>query len=177
MTNSDELAQILAGCKNGDESCFSQLVDMYASRCYGYFYRLTGDRDLSDDLLSELFAKLVQKIGSYRGGLFESWLFRIASNIFNDYLRSKQRRAKLMDEHKRQVEEQLPIEPKRSEDDSSDKLQRHLNKLDDDTRNLIILRFYSQMTLREIAESRSEPIGTTLSKLHRALKRLRRMME
>jgi DNA-directed RNA polymerase specialized sigma24 family protein len=53
---------------------------MYAGRCYGYFYRLTGDRDLSDELLSELFIKLVEKIGSYKGGAFESWLFKIASN-------------------------------------------------------------------------------------------------
>jgi len=177
MAKNDELAPILAGCKNGDADCFSQLVDRYGNRCYGYFYRLTGDRDLSDDLLSELFAKLVQKIGSYRGGMFESWLFRIASNIFNDHLRSKQRRAKLMDVHTRHTEEQRPIEPKMSEDDSSDKLQRQLNKIDADTKELIMLRFYSQLTLREIAEMRSEPIGTTLSKLHRALKRLRRMME
>ncbi len=177
MAKKDELARILAGCKNGDHDCFSQLVDLYASRCYGYFYRLTGNRDLSDDLLSELFVKLVEKINSYRGGMFESWLFRIASNIFNDHLRSKQRRARLIEVHTKQVEEQLPIEPKSSEDDKTDKLQKHLGKLDDDTRSLVMLRFYSQMTLREIAESRSEPIGTTLSKLHRTLKRLRRMME
>ena len=65
---------------------------MYAGRCYGYFYRLTGDRDLSDELLSELFIRLVEKIGSYKGGAFESWLFKIASNIFHDHLRGKQRR-------------------------------------------------------------------------------------
>ena len=177
MVKNDELARILAGCKSGDEDCFSQLVDMYSSRCYGYFYRLTGDRSLSDDLLSELFVKLVQKIGSYRGGMFESWLFRIASNIFNDHLRGKQRQAKVLDVRTRQFEEDQPIEPKLSEDDSIDKLQRHLNKIDADTRELIMLRFYSELTLREIAEMRSEPIGTTLSKLHRALKRLRRMME
>jgi RNA polymerase sigma-70 factor (ECF subfamily) len=150
---------------------------MYSSRCYGYFYRLTGDRDLSEDLLSELFVKLVQKIGSYRGGMFESWLFRIASNIFNDHLRGKQRRAKLIDARTKQLEENKPIEPKMSEDDSADRLQRQLNKIDAETKELIILRFYGQLTLREIAERRGEPIGTTLSKLHRALKRLRRMME
>ncbi|HQI29065.1 MAG TPA: hypothetical protein PLT20_13345 [Sedimentisphaerales bacterium] len=60
MGRSVELARIIDGCKSGDADSFSQVVDMYAGRCYGYFYRLTGDRDLSDELLSELFIKLVE---------------------------------------------------------------------------------------------------------------------
>ena len=62
MAESVDLAQIIDGCSKGDAQCFSQLVDMYASRCYGYFYRLTGNNDISDELLSELFVKLVEKI-------------------------------------------------------------------------------------------------------------------
>lgn len=83
MVNSDELARMIAGCRNGEARCFSQVIDTYASRCYGFFYRLTGNKDLSDELLSELFVKLVEKIGSYKGGSFEGWLFKIASNIFH----------------------------------------------------------------------------------------------
>ena len=87
MAESVDLARIIVGCRKGDSQCFSQLVDMYASRCYGYFYRLTGNNDISDELLSELFVKLVEKISTYKGGSFEGWLFRIASNIFHDFLR------------------------------------------------------------------------------------------
>jgi DNA-directed RNA polymerase specialized sigma24 family protein len=58
MAKSDDLARTIIGCKNGDSACFSQIVDMYASRCYGYFFRLTGNNDVSDELLSELFVKL-----------------------------------------------------------------------------------------------------------------------
>jgi RNA polymerase sigma-70 factor (ECF subfamily) len=138
MIKSDDLAQIIIGCKNRDSKCFSQIVDMYASRCYGYFYRLTGNNDVSDELLSELFVKLVEKVASYKGGSFDGWLFKIAANIFHDYLRSKQR--------------------------------------DTDTRELIMLRFYSELSFKEIAQMRSEPIGTTLAKLHRGLKKLRELM-
>jgi len=175
MAKTDELQQIIAGCKNGDPKCFEKLVDMYGSRCYGYFYRLTGRNDLSEDLLSELFVKLVQRISSYKGGAFESWLFKIASNIFNDHLRGKQRRKRLLDVRRRDLQA-ATTEPKKSETDWSDKLQVQLAKLDPGTRELIMLRFYSQMSLKEIARLRSEPIGTTLSKLHRGLKRLREMM-
>ena len=176
MTKSDDLAQIIIGCKNKDSKCFSQIVDMYASRCYGYFYRLTGNNDLSDELLSELFVKLVEKIGSYKGGSFEGWLFKIASNIFYDYLRAKQRRKKLLDVQKKQIESQI-TEPKQSDNEQIDKLQIQLRKLDTDTRELIMLRFYSQLSFKEIAVIRSEPIGTTLAKLHRGLKKLRELMK
>jgi RNA polymerase sigma-70 factor (ECF subfamily) len=176
MAQGDDLARIISGCKNGDSRCFSQVVDMYATRCYGYFYRLTGNKDLSDELLSELFVKLVEKIGSYKGGSFESWLFRIAANLFHDHLRGKQRRRRLLEVRQEQVEIQT-FEPKKSDDEQVDKLQTQLGKLDPDTRELITLRFYAQLSFKEIAELRSEPIGTTLAKTHRGLKKLRQLME
>ena len=176
MAKKDDLAQIIIGCKNGDAECFSRVVDMYASRCYGYFYRLTGDRDISDELLSTLFVKLVEKIGSYRGGSFESWLFKIASNIFHDYLRGRQRQRKLFDQQKKQLALKITT-PRHNDSERIDRLQAQLRKLDPDTRELIMLRFYSQASFKEIAKIRSEPIGTTLSKLHRGLKKLRVLME
>lgn len=175
MVKSDDLARIIIGCKNGDAQCFSQLVDIYSNRCYGYFYRLTGNNDISDELLSELFVKLVEKISSYKGGSFEGWLFRVASNIFNDHLRSKQRRKKMLEVRTKRLEEEI-TEPKKSDNEYIDELQKKLTRLDTDTRELIMLRFYSQLSFKEIAQMRSEPIGTTLAKMHRGLKKLRELM-
>ena len=177
MAKNEHLAQIITGCRCGDSESFSQLVDMYSGRLYGYFYRLTGNREVSDDLLSELFVKLVEKIKSYHGGSFANWLFRIASNLFYDYLRVKQREKKLLEY---QQQQQLELEkPPRRQDDSErfDKLQVQLDNLDVDTKELIMLRFYSQLSFKEIAEIRAEPIGTTLSKMHRGLNKLRKLME
>ena len=176
MIENNDLARIITGCKGGDDKCFAQIIDMYASRCYGYFYRLTGNNDISDELLSELFVKLVEKIGSYKGGSFESWLFKIASNIFHDHLRSKQRRKKLLESQVAEFE-LGKIEPKQSDGELTDKLQIQLGRLDEDTRELIMLRFYSLLSFKEIAQIRAEPIGTTLAKTHRALKKLREYME
>jgi len=176
MSKSDDLARIIIGCKNGDSECFSQLVDVYAGRCYGYFYRLTGNKEISDDLLSELFVKMVEKIGSQKGGSFEGWLFKTASNIFYDYLRDKQRQKKLF-EIKGNQSELKSTKTERLEDEKIDKLQVQLKKLDMDTKELIMLRFYSGLSFKEMADMRSEPIGTTLSKLHRGLKKLRELME
>ena len=178
MGEGAELTRIINGCKSADADSFAAMLDMYARRCYGYFYRLTGDRDLSEELLSELFMKLVEKIGSYKGGAFESWLFRIAANIFHDHLRARQRRNKLLDARRTELE-RAPTGSQRSDEtgEKFDRLQLQLDRLDDDTRELIMLRFYSKLSFKEIAALRSEPIGTALSKLHRGLKKLRELME
>jgi RNA polymerase sigma-70 factor (ECF subfamily) len=176
MAESDDLAQIIRGCKENDGESFSRLLELYSSRLYGYFYRLTGNRQVSDDLLGELFVKLVGKIGSYGKGSFDCWLFRIASNIFHDYLRKKQRYSKLVEFEKERLKSNIS-EPKKNESESFDRLEIQLKKLDSDTRELIMLRFYSEMNFKEISQFRSEPIGTTLSKYYRGIKKLREMME
>jgi len=66
MGKSRDLARIIGECTAGDAESLDQLVDMYAQRCYGYFYRLTGSKELSDDLLGELFVKVVGKIRSFK---------------------------------------------------------------------------------------------------------------
>ena len=58
-----------------------------------------------------------------------------------------------------------------------DKLHTALKKLDPETAELITLRYFSQLSFKELAEIRSEPIGTTLSKVHRGVKKLRQIME
>jgi len=175
MEEDNNLTAIIAGCKTGDPESFRRLIDLYAGRCYGYFYRLTGSRDISDELLSELFVKLVSGIGSYRGRSFEAWLFRTASNLFHDHLREKQRIRKVMDVRKSLSKE--PVELVAAQDHRIDRLQGELGKLDPQTRELIMLRYYSNLTFREIALMRSEPIGTILAKVHRGLKKLRELME
>jgi RNA polymerase sigma-70 factor (ECF subfamily) len=170
-----DLEQIIIGCKRGDEACFSQLIDIYAKRCFGYFYRLSGSREISEDLLSELFVKLVEKISSYRGGSFDGWLFTMASNLFHDHLRFKQRQTRLLNGQGRRVQLQ-PTHSDGFNTDEFDELQGALGKLDSDVRELIMMRYYSQLSFKEISQSRGEPIGTTLSKLHRGMKRLRELM-
>jgi len=175
MSDAEKLSGIIAGCKAGSAEGFSRLVDMYAGRCYGYFYRLSGDCTVSEDLLGDLFVKLVEKIGSYNGGNFDGWLFRVASNIFHDYLRSTQRQRAVIQAQKQRLSRESK-QPKHSAAEQLDKLQRQLALLDSETRELILLRFYSQLSFREIAKMRGEPIGTTLSKVHRGLKKLRELM-
>ncbi len=176
MSQDEKLNSVIAGCKKKQPQCFERLVDMYASRCYGYFYRLSGNADTAGDLLNELFLKVYQKIGSYRGESFNGWIFRIAANLFSDYIRQKVRYKKLLDEKQAQ-QTYADSDPPRREHFAADKLDLCLSRLEPELAELITLRFYSQMSFKELAKLRREPIGTTLSKVHRGLNRLRELME
>ncbi len=174
MDDSEKLNEIINACRRGNNEAFSKLVDIYSTRCYGYFYRLTGNTADSNDLLGELFLKLVEKIRSFRGGSFEKWLFTVASNIFHDFLRQKYQRKKLLDRKVEQFGSETPSHGPDAE--LLDRLGEKLAKLDHDTAELLMLRFYGRLSFKELAGMRSEPIGTTLSKVHRGLKKLRELM-
>ena len=175
MAKKEKLAQIIAGCKSGNEQSYCELVDIYSGRCFGYFYRLSSDRTISEDLLSKLFVKLVTKIKTFKDGSFDGWLFTIALNIFRDFLRDKQREKKLLEHQSQRVEEDYGYIG-HTDDERIDKLQLELNKLDADTKEVLTLRYYSGLGFKEIAQMRAEPIGTTLSKAHRGIEKLKQAL-
>ena len=151
------------------------MIKHYSSRCYAYFYRLTGRADFSEELLSDLFIRLVRKIGSFDTGSFDKWIFTVASNLFRDYLRRHYRYKRLLEER---AELSLEAESgSKREPEIFDELHIALGKLDPETAELITLRYYSQLSFKELAEIRDEPIGTTLSKVHRGIKKLRLIMD
>jgi RNA polymerase sigma-70 factor (ECF subfamily) len=178
MAEQQELSNFIQRLQNREPMAFDELVKRYGNRCYGYFYRLCGNPELSEEFVSELFVKLVEKIGTFEGGSFDKWLFTVASNQFRDHLRRQYRYKRLLDEAAEQQRRQQAETPEHTGEQAVlDKLQWALEKLDKETAELLMLRYYSRTGFRELAEMRNEPIGTTLSKVHRGLKRLRLLME
>ena len=89
----DHWASIIRRAKKLDAEAFDVVVDAYGGRLAGFFRRLTGNGDEADDLVQEVFVRVVRTIGDYQeDGRFEAWLFRIAGNLARDRLR--QRRAR-----------------------------------------------------------------------------------
>ncbi len=165
--------QLIDRCKAGQADAFDELIELYGSRCFGFFYRLSNNRAVAEDLLSELFVKLVEKIGGFGDGSFDHWLFTIAGNLFKDHLRSRYRQQKLIETKANDIRPET--EPERP-NEMSERLQQALSRLDPETSELIMMRFYADLSFRELAEKRNEPIGTTLCKIHRGLKKLRELM-
>src|SRR6478736_6369116 len=94
-----ELTVLIGRAQRREAAAFDELVDLYASRLYGYFYRLTANREDAEDLLQELFVRLVRMIEHYEhDGRFDGWVFRIATNLLRDRVRrSRKTRAAGLD--------------------------------------------------------------------------------
>ena len=168
-----ELEKIIDGCKKGRNRAYTKMVDCFGDKFYRYFYRLTQNADISNELLSQLFLKVVKSVKTFKGGSFESWLFGIASNLFNDYLRKKQRQKQLLKDYQQQLSDQNRPETSLC----TDSLDIALARLSRQDRQLLAMRYELEMTFKDIAQLQGLPLGTVLSRFHRVIAKLRELME
>jgi len=189
----DELTTLIERARQGEPSAYDALVDLYANRLFGFFFRMTGSRADAEDLLQDLFVRVVRMLPRYehRGNL-ESWLFRIAANLGRDHIRRARRRPPTMSLLSDSDTEATGAGSRETAGDQGalaaasggleqqeeiDALQRGLAALPDPEREVIMLRHFSDMTFAQIAEIMGTPLGTALARAHRGLARLRKRME
>ena len=180
----DLLAEQIALCQKGDPAGFAWLMEQYGPRLYRYFLRVNRSEADADDLLQELFVKLIEKICNYRHeGRFEGWIFCIAANMIRDEARRRSRRGEVIsfqDEKaglKDIIASNESTAPEKLQyNEQVDQLQAALEQLPQMDREIILLRHYGQLSFKEIAEQFDIPIGTALAKVHRGLKRLHKLM-
>lgn len=185
--NEAALAEAIRGAQQGDATAFDRLVDAYAPRLFGFLYRLTGSRQEAEDLLQEVYLRLVRTIEAYsHEGRFDAWLFRIAANLVRDRVRKVRRSGSHVsgsgDDGNgsmiESVEAEAPgVEHRLQLSEEVDALNRALAELPDAEREVIVLRHFSQMSFKEIAEATDVPLGTALARGHRGLEKLRKLMD
>jgi len=191
MTAIDELVDVLARAQRGEPEAFEWLVDAYSARLYGFLYRLTGHRSDAEELVQEVFVRVVRHIEGYNhDGRFEAWIFRIATNLARDRIRWLARRPEIgplpdagedtgdgiADDRRKCAGSPSPDAGLELADDV-ERLQWALDQLPTAEREVIMLRHYSQLSFAEIARSMDTPLGTALARAHRGLAKLRRIMD
>jgi len=184
-----QLPEIIAAAKAGSAEDFDALLKSYGPRLYGYFLRATGHHQDAEDLLGDLSLKLVRQLHSYdERGRFEPWLFRIAANMVRDRIRRIRSRPRMVslsaeDSDGRNLGDVMgesgrpPIEAGLLAQEASQELRGALATLDETTREMVLMRFFGEVSFRELAEAFDCPLGTVLAKVHRGLKALRKVME
>ncbi|HEY4330207.1 MAG TPA: sigma-70 family RNA polymerase sigma factor [Phycisphaerae bacterium] len=182
------IAVLLTRCQAGDRAAWDTLVDAYWQRLFGYALRATNNPELAQDLVQETFLRIVQRLGRYDDqGKFEAWLFRILVNLVRDHGRSLSRhptqstvmeidgeRVELTDELSGKVPP--PFDPLHLHEEV-DALQEAMRKLPEGDRQILMLRHFADMPFKDIARTLNCPIGTVLARAHRALGKLRSLME
>lgn len=186
--DSQALTFLLARCRTGDRGAWDALVDLYWERLYGYALRATRNEALAGDLVQETFLRIVQRFGRYNDyGKFEAWMFRILLNLIRDQGRMKSLHPVPLTiarngEHSLGVIDGLPgksavpSEPLELKE-NVDRLFDAMEQLSDMEKHVLFLRHFSDMPFKEIARMLNCPLGTVLARAHRALGKLRVLME
>ena len=182
--NKQQLLDTVARAKAGDATSYSLLLKEYQSRLYGFFIRATGNHHDAEDLLGELVLRIVRSLELYdEKGRFEAWLFCMASNLVRDRIRRRKAGPSVMslsvtDQEGHSISASLPalqpaVDAAILSSEVSVQLHDALAKLDDITREMILLRHFGEMSFREISSIFKCPTGTALARIHRGLKVLR----
>ena len=170
----------------GDRGAISQLLDRYSNRVRDYIRMMVKDNDVADDILQETLIKVVRVIDEGRyadSGKFLSWVLRIAHNKALDYFRA-QKSAKTVNEAEsgynvlgtlrfaeKSVEDQIV-----SEQIAQD-VRRMVDFLPEEQREVVMLRYFSDLSFKEIAEQTGVSINTALGRMRYALINLRKMIK
>jgi RNA polymerase sigma-70 factor (ECF subfamily) len=187
-----DLTQLVERAQALDPAAYDRLVELYGRRVHGFLLRMTGRPEDAEDLLQEVFLRLVRMLPNYsHEGNFEGWLFRIAANLGRDHIR-RLRRSPIVATFSQAVEGQEHDDGDRrwEEADEStppdggmllgeqlDRMQWALGELSAPEREVVLLRYFSSMSFAQIAEAMGTPLGTALARSHRGLTKLRQLME
>lgn len=164
MASDEELVRRLA---RGSEEALAQLMRRFERPLAHFLFRQTGGRDV-EDLYQETWLRVVRSASSFQSGKrFSTWLFAIAVNLCRDFLR-RQRRAPQV----ATVEERGSASSELARAEAGLDATKLLARLPDEQREVLILRYYHDLSEGEIAEIAAVPRGTVKSRLHNALAKL-----
>lgn len=176
----DALASLVARAALGEERAWEELVRLYAGRVYALAQSRLRRPDLAEEITQSVFVTLATKLKDQQydeQGRFEPWLFRVTMNRVRDTARRLKRQAGMLDPGV--IEGMVSSQAVRTGADTDDtaSLRLALETLNDADREVIELRHHGRMGFKEIAELLGEPVGTVLARHHRALRKLRSVLE
>ena len=173
--------EIIRSVLKGNVNDFEKLVTAYEKNVYNIALRMVGDPDDAADMTQETFIKAYRALSGFRGdSKFSSWLYRIASNVCLDFLRSRSRHPQVslstVDEDDRATFE-LPDMRQNPEEQLMKKLgmeavRRGLEQLPEQQRQILVLRELGGLSYAELAQTLGLEEGTVKSRIFRARKRL-----
>lgn len=177
-------SQLVAAYAKGNNDAFDVLLERHRVRLYGYIINIVKDKVLADDLFQETFVKVITTIrqGRYiEHGKFPGWLTRIAHNLIIDYYR-QERTAPVVstDDEGCDLLNRRDLCSGTIEDEMvsfqiDEDLRSLVMALPDAQREVLVMRYYRNMSFKEIAEATGVSINTALGRMRYAILNIRRM--
>lgn len=179
----DELVKIFA---RGDNKAFDTLLKRHQTRVFSYIYSIVKNRDVADDLFQETFVKAITTIKQQRyseSGKFSAWISRIAHNLIIDYYRQEKSENLVsaddgeVDVLNRKDLADINIEDVLVSEQIHADVRRIIEALPENQREVLLMRYYRDMSFKEIAEATEVSINTALGRMRYAILNMRRIAD
>jgi len=187
-SNKERDAQLIERCQSGDYTAFDELITAYRGKIYAMIFNMVRNDADAWDLSQDVFIKVWKALSKFEGrSAFYTWLYRIAHNVTYDWLRKKKIRGagEFNDEMLNEAEPGALTAPKTFDTPDQnvqraelrDKITIAINSLSEDHREVILLKEVEGLSYQEIAESIGSSIGTVMSRLYYARKKLQETLK
>jgi RNA polymerase sigma-70 factor (ECF subfamily) len=170
----------------GDENALAILINRHQSKIYGYIYSKVSNRDVTEDIFQETFFKVIHTLKSKKyyneEGKFLSWVLRIASNLIIDKFRNDKKMPLNRDTDEllifsRITDDSLNIERRLIKNQVEIDIKTIIEKLPHDQKEVIMMRYFLDMSFKEIADFTGVSVNTTLGRMRYAITNLRKVIE
>ncbi len=173
---------LVRDAQRGDMAAFEELVARHRDKIYARAFSMMRNEDTAIDLSQEAWVKAWQRLGQFQGDAsFATWLTRITINLCLDQLRKQKRQRaesiEEMDEESGGVERQMPVittnpTERLERGELRQRIDEALGKLSDEHRTVLVLHEFEEMEYKEIARTMGCSIGTVMSRLFYARRKL-----
>ena len=159
--------------KDGRVERLAILFERHHLQLFNFFLRLTGSRPTSEDLVQEVFIRLLKYRQTYRGeDKFVPWMYRIAHNAHVDHMRRCKEAFPLDEQFEEVRSPETGPEERTGRAEEAVLVSQALARLPQDKRRILVLSRFENLKYREIAELLDCPVGTVKAMVHRAVKEL-----
>lgn len=177
--------ELVSAFMHEDKQAFEVLLSRHQSKIFNYILSLVKEKALADDLFQDTNIKIVNTLrgGKYRNeGKYIQWAMRIAHNLVIDYFRKNQRFPTIKTDENFDIFDVIDsreesIEHKLIKNQIHDDVRKLIRQLPEEQRRVLVLRHYSNLSFKEIADKTGVSINTALGRMRYALINMRRMAE
>jgi RNA polymerase sigma-70 factor (ECF subfamily) len=161
--------------REGDVEKLGTLFERHHGQLFNFLLRLTGSRHLSEDLVQEVFVRLLKYRHTYRGdSQFSTWMFQIARNARIDHFRRSPREEVSIEDGIQEHVSPLPTPGERAEENEEMQLMLDaLARLPEERREVLLLRGFQGMKFEEIAEALKCSVNTIKGRAFRGIRELK----